>query len=49
MTEKLYYKDQYIKEFEADIVEVKEAEGKFYVLLDKTAFFPGGGGQDADK
>ncbi|HEY5523832.1 MAG TPA: DHHA1 domain-containing protein, partial [Clostridium sp.] len=48
MTEKLFYKDQYIKEFTANIVEVKEQEGKLLVLLDKTAFFPGGGGQGSD-
>ncbi|RDY24596.1 alanyl-tRNA editing protein AlaX-L [Romboutsia maritimum] len=46
--EKLYYKDQYIKDFTAEIIEVKEVDGKFHVLLDKTAFFPGGGGQFCD-
>ncbi len=46
--EKLYYTDQYIKDFTAEIVEIKEVENKFHVLLDKTAFFPGGGGQFAD-
>ncbi|MRZ79791.1 alanyl-tRNA editing protein AlaX-L [Paeniclostridium sordellii] len=46
--EKLYYKDQYIKEFTAEIVDVKEKDSKFYVELDKTAFFPGGGGQFCD-
>ena len=48
-TEKLFYEDQYIKEFEADVLDVKEEEGKFLVLLDKTAFFPGGGGQAGDR
>ena len=48
MTEKLFYKDQYIKEFTANIIEVKEQEEKILVLLDKTAFFPGGGGQGSD-
>ena len=47
-TEKLYYKDQYIKEFNANILAVKEKDDKYLVLLDKTAFFPGGGGQAAD-
>ncbi|MGL5346918.1 MAG: alanyl-tRNA editing protein [Peptostreptococcaceae bacterium] len=46
--EKLYYKDQYIKEFTAEIVEVIEKGGKFHLVLDKTAFFPGGGGQFCD-
>lgn len=48
-TEKLFYEDQYIKKFEAEVLEVRENEGKFEILLDKTAFFPGGGGQGADR
>ncbi len=49
MTEKLYYTDQYLKEFEAVVVSCEETEnGKYNVLLDRTAFFPEGGGQDAD-
>ncbi|MGL5068039.1 MAG: alanyl-tRNA editing protein [Sarcina sp.] len=47
--EKLYYEDQYIKEFVAEIETVKEENGKFHVVLDKTAFFPGGGGQASDR
>ncbi|MGL5381305.1 DHHA1 domain-containing protein [Clostridium sp.] len=46
--EKLYYKDQYIRSFVAEIEEIKEVDGRFHVLLDKTAFFPGGGGQFGD-
>lgn len=46
--EKLYYTDQYIKEFTTDIIEIKEIDSKFHVKLDKTAFFPGGGGQFGD-
>lgn len=46
--EKIYYEDQYIKEFTAEIIEVKEEFGKFHVVLDRTAFFPGGGGQHGD-
>ena len=45
---KLYYEDQYIKEFKGEIIEVKEIDGKFHVLLDQTAFFQGGGGQMGD-
>ena len=48
MTEKLYYKNPYIKEWDASVKEVAQEEGKFYVILDKTAFFPGGGGQPKD-
>ena len=46
--EKLFYKNQYIKDFTANIVELKEVDNKFHVVLDKTAFFPGGGGQFCD-
>ena len=46
--EKLYYIDQHMKEFVAEVIEVKEVQDKYYVVLDKTAFFPGGGGQHCD-
>lgn len=46
--EKLYYIDQYLKEFEAKIIDVKKIDDKFHIALDKTAFFPGGGGQCCD-
>ena len=49
MTEKLYYKDAYIKEFDADILSVRElSDGGFDVVLSSTAFFPEEGGQSAD-
>lgn len=46
--EKLYYIDQYIKEFTTEIEEIVEKDNKFHIVLDKTAFFPGGGGQPCD-
>lgn len=46
--EKLYYDNPYLKEFTAEIVDIQEQDGKFRVTLDKTAFFPGGGGQHCD-
>ncbi|MCC0650286.1 DHHA1 domain-containing protein [Clostridioides sp. ZZV15-6598] len=46
--EKLYYINQYIRDFTAEIIEIREIENKFHVLLDKTVFFPGGGGQFGD-
>ena len=46
--EKLYYKDQYIKDFTAEIEEIIPKDGKYHIVLDKTAFFPGGGGQQCD-
>lgn len=45
---KLYYEDQYLKEFTAEIIGVIEKNNLYYVSLDKTAFFPGGGGQHCD-
>ncbi len=49
MTERLYYKDQYIKEFEAEVLSCKQGKNGFEVILDKTAFFPEGGGQPGDR
>ena len=47
-TVRLYDMDSYLKEFKAEIISC-EKNGKFYdVILDKTAFFPEGGGQSAD-
>ena len=46
--EKLFYIDSYIRNFTAEIEEVKEIDSKFHVLLNQTAFFPGGGGQYCD-
>lgn len=48
MTQKLYYENQYIKEFTAKVVSCAEGERGFEVVLDKTAFFPEGGGQPGD-
>ena len=48
MTEKLYYFDAYIKEFNATVLSIGENDGKYTVVLDKTAFFPEEGGQAAD-
>ncbi|MDO4748488.1 MAG: alanine--tRNA ligase-related protein [Eubacteriales bacterium] len=48
MTVKLYENDAYIKEFEATVLSCDETDGGYCVVLDKTAFFPEGGGQQAD-
>ncbi|MGA9533126.1 MAG: alanyl-tRNA editing protein [Anaerolineales bacterium] len=45
MTDLLYFEDSYLKSFEATVVE---ADGSA-VVLDRTAFYPGGGGQPADR
>lgn len=44
MTEVLCYTDSYLKEFDAKIIAAT-ANG---VVLDRTAFYPGGGGQPSD-
>jgi len=44
-TERLYYKDAYLKEFKAKVVWVSGNR----VVLDRTAFYPEGGGQPADR
>ena len=46
MTELLYQTDSYIKEFDATITSVLAPERA--VVLDRTAFYPGGGGQPCD-
>lgn len=46
--EKLYYEDPYIKEFTAEIVNVIEKNSEYHVELDKTCFYPEGGGQPSD-
>jgi misacylated tRNA(Ala) deacylase len=43
MTELLFQTDSYLKKFEAEIIETDTAENA--VILDRTAFYPGGGGQ----
>ncbi len=48
-TIKLYENDSYIKNFSATVVSCEEKDDAFFVVLDKTAFFPEGGGQDADR
>ena len=48
-TERLYWKDAYLRRFEARVVATGEFTGKPAVTLDATAFYPEGGGQPADR
>ena len=49
MEHKLYYRDAYIKNFSAELIEQKEdTAGRKYVTLSQTAFYPTGGGQPFD-
>ncbi len=49
MTELLYMTDCYKKEFDAKVVNVEEIDGRYFVELNKTAFYPKGGGQPNDR
>jgi misacylated tRNA(Ala) deacylase len=45
MTKELFLKDAYLQRFEARVVDLDGREA----VLDRTVFYPGGGGQPADK
>ena len=47
-TEKLYYIDSHMFAFEARVLDCREEKSGWAVILDRTAFFPEGGGQLAD-
>lgn len=48
MTEKLYDLDSHLRVFTATVRHCEPAEDRIRVFLDRTAFFPEGGGQPAD-
>jgi len=48
MTDRLYYRDPYLREFDATIVRVDRRDGRLFVALDRTAFYPTSGGQPFD-
>lgn len=45
---KLYYKNQYIKNFNTKIKDILYKDNLYHIELEETAFFPGGGGQKCD-
>ncbi len=47
-TEKLYFTDSDLLEFPATIVDVQAIEQAHHIILDRTAFYPTGGGQPND-
>ena len=47
-TEKLYYADPFLKEFTATVLDCQAGKNGYTVTLDRTAFYPEGGGQPAD-
>ena len=49
MTERLYYTDAYLREFDAAVIERTVHDGQPAVVLDRTAFYPSSGGQPFDE
>ncbi len=48
-TERLYYADSHLREFDARVEEIRTSnDGRTGVVLDRTAFYPTGGGQPFD-
>ena len=48
MTEKLYEQDAFLVKFEANVLSCVKSKKGFDVILDRTAFYPKGGGQPYD-
>src|SRR5579859_4992250 len=48
MTDRLYYHDSFLYDFDARVVEAIERNGKSAIVLDRTAFYPTSGGQVHD-
>ena len=49
MTRRLYYEDSHLRAFDAVVQAVEERDGSIWASLDRTAFYPGGGGQPSDR
>ncbi len=48
MSERLYYTDPYLREFDARVIRVEPRGGGAFLALDRTAFYPTSGGQPFD-
>lgn len=48
MTEKLFYQDAFLTAFQGTVLECTQEKDGWSVVLDRTAFYPEGGGQPAD-
>lgn len=49
MTQRIYLDDPYVLDFEAGLVALRDRGGTPAAVLDRTAFYPEGGGQPADR
>ena len=49
MTDRLFEQNPYIRAFDARVLECEEKNGTYRIRLDRTAFFPEGGGQPGDR
>ncbi|HEY4877763.1 MAG TPA: DHHA1 domain-containing protein [Candidatus Acidoferrales bacterium] len=48
MTERIYYHDSFLREFDANVVSCEREGQRWKVILDRTAFYPTSGGQPHD-
>jgi alanyl-tRNA synthetase len=48
LTDRLYYNDSFLHEFDARVLSVTDAAGRTAVKLDRSAFYPASGGQNFD-
>lgn len=47
--ERLYFDDPYLQTFSATVTQQREVDGRIAVALDRSAFYPEGGGQPGDR
>jgi alanyl-tRNA synthetase len=47
-TERLYYRDSFLREFDAQVISCEQEGERWKVVLDRTAFYPTSGGQPYD-
>lgn len=47
-TRKLFYEDSHLRRFSARVIGCKDAESRYQITLDATAFYPEGGGEAPD-
>ena len=48
VTDRLYYHDSFLKEFDAEVISCEPDGDRWRVILDRTAFYPTSGGQPHD-